>query len=45
MGIYCHMTRQKLGAATFDLLRGVPEKHYEKAFNDWVKRFKLCVSL
>ena len=36
---------QKLGAATFDLFRGVPEKDYEKAFKDWIKRLKLRISV
>ena len=31
----------KLGAATFILLGGVPEKDYEKAFREWIKRLKL----
>ena len=35
---------QKLGTATFDL-RVVPEKDYEKAFKDWIKKLKLCISV
>ena len=36
---------QKLGAAILNLTRGIPEKDYEKAFKDWIKRLKLCISL
>ena len=35
----------QLGAAIFNLLRGIPEKDYEKAFKDWIKRLRLTVYL
>ena len=40
-----YTSRQKLGAVTFDLLGGVPEYDYDKAFKNRIKRLKLCVSL
>ena len=38
-----YTSRQKLGAATFDLLRGVPKKDNEKAFKYWIEGLKLCI--
>ena len=40
-----YTSRQKLGAAIFNLLRDIPEKDYEKAFKNLIKRLKLCVSV
>ena len=41
MVIRHHLTA--LGASTFNLLRGVPEKDYEKAFKGWSEKLKLCI--
>ena len=38
-----YTSHQMLGA-TLNLLRDIPEKDYEKAFKDWIKRLRLCVS-
>ena len=40
-----YTSSQKLGATLFNLLRDIPEKDYEKAFKDWIKRLRLCVSV
>ena len=32
-------------AKSLNLLRGIPQKDYEKVFKDWIKSLKICVSV
>ena len=40
-----YTSRQKLGVSILNLLRGIPQKDYEKVFKDWIKNLKICVSV
>ena len=37
-------TRKNLGSAIFQCLNSIHRKDYENAFENWIKRLKLCVS-
>ena len=39
-----YQTRKNLGSAIFQCLDSIPRKDYENAFENWIKRLKLCVS-
>ena len=39
-----YQTRKNLGSAIFQCLNSIPRKDYENAFENWIKRLKLCVS-
>ena len=39
-----YQTRKNLGLAIFQCLNSIPRKDYENAFENWIKRLKLCVS-
>ena len=39
-----YQTRKNLGSAIFQWLNSIPRKDYENAFENWIKRLKLCVS-
>ena len=36
--------RKSLGSAIFQCLNSIPQKDYENAFKNWIKRLKLCLS-
>ena len=37
-----YQTRKNLGSAIFQCLNSIPQKDYENAFENWIKRLKLC---
>ena len=39
-----YQTRKHLGSAIFQCLNSIPQKDYENAFKNWIKRPKLCLS-
>ena len=39
-----YQRRKNLGSAVFQCLNSIPRKDYENAFENWIKRLKLCVS-
>ena len=39
-----YQTRKNLGSAIFQCLNSIPRKDYENAFENWIKRLKLCAS-
>ena len=39
-----YQTRKNLGSAIFQCLNSIPRKDYKNAFENWIKRLKLCVS-
>ena len=39
-----YQTRKNLGSAIFQCLNSISRKDYENAFENWIKRLKLCVS-
>ena len=39
-----YQTRKNLSSAIFQCLNSIPRKDYENAFENWIKRLKLCVS-
>ena len=39
-----YQTRKNPGSAIFQRLNSIPRKDYENAFENWIKRLKLCVS-
>ena len=39
-----YQTCKSLGSAIFQCLNSIPRKDYENAFENWIKRLKLCVS-
>lgn len=38
-----YYSRQSVGSAVFQCLRGIPKKDYEAAFRKWIERLKLCI--
>ena len=39
-----YQTRKNLGSAIFQCLNSIHRKDYENAFENWIKRLKLCVT-
>ena len=39
-----YQMRKNLGSTIFQCLNSIPRKDYENAFENWIKRLKLCVS-
>ena len=39
-----YQTGKNLSSAIFQCLNSIPRKDYENAFENWIKRLKLCVS-
>ena len=37
--------RKHLGSAIFQCLHSIPRKDYQNAFNDWIRRLKVCISV
>ena len=44
LGGRTYKTRKNLGSAIFQCLNSISRKDYENAFENWIKRLKLCVS-
>ncbi|XP_060568938.1 histone-lysine N-methyltransferase SETMAR-like [Ruditapes philippinarum] len=38
-----YSTRNGIGSALHQLCRGIPQEDYKKAFQNWIKRLKLCI--
>ena len=36
-------SRAALGSGVYQCLMGIPIKYYERAFQRWIKRLKLCI--
>ena len=39
-----YQMRKNLSSTIFQCLNSIPQKDYENAFKNWIKRLKLCLS-